>query len=210
MFMRSIIWWFFALSAMASGVTARRCSIMAAPALKSSPGGVVYQETLGSLNFRIDSFLDSQNVTFAPGLVNCIPVAAAAVSNSTVLSGWVQSQNRFGLCYTTFGEDISGGVFSAAAASILSGMACDQDPNVIGYLQTISMQWVCQGHYQAPTCDWSPLYAAAAIQFEPRPNYVPGSAGGGSEATTSGAPVNLSFAPLLLTLISLANGCYLS
>jgi hypothetical protein len=208
--MRSVLWCFLALNALAVGVSARRCSLMAAPALKSTPPGVVYQETLDSLMSRLDSFLDSQNVTFAPGLVNCNPIAAAAVSNSTVLSGWVQSQNRFGLCYSTVGSDIAGGVFSTAAAAALRNMACDQDPSVIGYLQTLSMQWVCQCHYQAPTCDWSPSYGASAIQFEPRPNYVPGSAGGGSEATTSGATMKLSFAPLVLTLISLANVCYLS
>jgi hypothetical protein len=98
------------------------------------------------------------------------------VINSTVLSGWVQSQNRFGLCLGAYGgtyrptDDLAGD--------------CDNDPNVIGFLQTISMQWICIVSYSMTNnnsqCDWRPAYAFNSIQWEARPNYVPG---------TNGAPI---------------------
>jgi hypothetical protein len=170
--------------------------MMVAPGLMSAPGGVIYQETMGSMLARIDAFLDSQNISsVADYKQRCSEVAAAGVANSTaagasgVLSGWVQSQSRFGMCYIP--ENTYGGVFSLASLTSIpyADGLCDQDPSVIGFLQTISMQWVCEVHYAAPACNWTASYGGESIVWEPRPGYVPGSVNGGSDAQTGKAPI---------------------
>lgn len=165
-------------------VAGRRCSMMVAPALRvtpagagGTPAGAVYQETMSSSMSRINAFLDSENVTFTSSYQQWLQVAAADVLNSTVLSGWVESLNRFGMCSVGGGSSRAGGIFPASTDFKYIGEHhwCDHDPNVIGmYLQTISKQWVCAVTYDViASCNWSPAYEFDAIKWELRQNYVP-------------------------------------
>jgi hypothetical protein len=217
-------WLWLALLGLAtclSGARASFCSMLVVPALQISAAGVVQQETLDWVGQRLCAFLDEQNATDVR--LGWLSLAAAAVANQTVLSGWVQSQNRFGLC---FAESHGGGISSGLSTGDLGWMngitsggirgVCDSDPSVIGHLQTVSMVMVRDVFYRSASpgagCPWVPSCGASGAQFAPRAGYVPGSTNGASPATNdSPAPRRATplgpLAPLLAPLAPLLTLC---
>lgn len=167
------------------------CAMLVPPLLKLE-SGQLYQESLDSVASRVACFLTSQNASDIR--LSWLQLPAAAVGNQTVLSGWVQSQNRFGMCFADLG---GGGAISAlstddAAHYKHESTPCDIDPSVIGHLQTISMVMVRDVFYQLPpnanaSCNWSPAYGAEEAQWQLRPGYNPGSANGAPDASANPA-----------------------
>src|SRR5271154_7114026 len=100
--MRSLVLLCFALCiCMCAG---HRCSLFSPPALMISPSGVIYQETLPSLDSRIGLWLDMQNVSTVVYSDTWMLLPAQSIANDTVMSGWIRPLNRFGQCQNEYGD----------------------------------------------------------------------------------------------------------
>ena len=153
------------------------CTVMVVPAIRSD-GTAVWQETQDSVFTRMNTFLTANSVSFTSQRKECREIAAAGIQNQTVVSGWIQSQNRFGMC-TAFWDGAAAtsqqGADAIASDAANQGILlpiCDTDPAVIGYLQTIGMVRVCMMDYEALACSWTPSQGIESASFEAAPTYL--------------------------------------